>query len=150
MANFSGGRENYGSFPPPFARGNYGQFFWKVEGVRSPPFPRYWEGPVWFQNILRSTGRIVGTMMGRSSSMYIQLWVHVISYKFHLAASERAGWGFATGGSLIRIPRVYSELVQGVPNSSTGSHSWLVNSDLNEMRLLSGPPPFFTQDLIQT
>ena len=32
-------------------------------------------------------------MMGMSSSTYVQLWVHVIYYNFHLAASERAGWG---------------------------------------------------------
>ena len=44
MANFSGGRENFGSFPPLLLGGNYGKFFWRVVRVRFPPFPRYWGG----------------------------------------------------------------------------------------------------------
>ena len=55
MANFSGGRGSYGSFPPFLLGGNYGQFFWRVERVRFPPFPCHW-GATMVQELTEVSG----------------------------------------------------------------------------------------------
>ena len=135
MANFSGGRENYGSFPPLLLGGNYGQFFWRVVRVRFPPFPSYWGGQyglepkeVSGEECMYNDGHElinVHATMGPCDLL-----------KFHLAALVRAGWcslrvdpsfdfhGFTLGG--------YTRF--GVVN---GFSSWLANSESREMGLPS-------------